>query len=211
MASYGALSSTLVSTTPTVVPTLYPGDIVAPIESLSQCSQSIIFTSLASSPCAPNDFPCICTQLQTLGVQAKIGAGCPAADSTAYVSFQAAICAGTYTPTMSIPIIVSSSTSSSMPVSSSTSTSTSPSPEPAVNSTVPVRNATMSVPVKVTTTQVVTTNAAGYPTTIVTVVPVPASPTAPAVPPMYTGAGTSMKMGAFAGAIGFFGLVFAGL
>jgi hypothetical protein len=92
-----------------------------------------------------------------------------------------------------------------------------------MNSTVVVTtttagNATTTVPVKITSTQtIVSTDKQGKPTTVQSVIVVPATPTGPAAsaappaPPAYTGAAASMKMGAFASAVGFLGLVFAGL
>lgn len=91
-----------------------------------------------------------------------------------------------------------------------------PPPPPAKNSTVTfitsAANATTTVPVQITTTQtIVSTDKQGKPTTVQSVLVVPASSTKPVAPPAYTGAAASMKMGALAGAVGFMGLVFAGL
>lgn len=173
--------------------------------------QTVIFECIADSPCAPNDFPCICVELGTLGVQAKISSTC-SAELAQYNAFQASVCAGGYTPTYSHGPVPTPS--SSMPA---------PPPAPVYNTTVVVQNATTTVPVHATTTYVVTTDG-GKPMTIQTVVPVPVVPTGPAAPPAppagyptgpapptFTGAATTVKMGAFAGAIGFLGLVFAGL
>lgn len=97
-----------------------------------------------------------------------------------------------------------------------------PPPAPVYNTTVVVQNATTTFPVQITT-YVVTTDG-GKPITIQTVVPAPVVPTGPAAPPappagypagpappMFTGAAMPVKMGAFAGAVSFLGLVFAGL
>jgi hypothetical protein len=215
---------------PVASPSPYPYDIVKPIESLGQCSvssqpntpsliqrtnkplqQTIIFECIADSPCAPNDFPCICVQLSTLGVQAKISGKC-SSELAQYNAFQASVCAGGYTPTYSHG-----------PVPTPSHPIPAPPPAPVYNTTVVVQNATTVVPVQVITTHVVITES-GKPTTIQTVVPVPVVPTGPAAPPappagypagpappLFTGAATTVKMGAFAGAIGFLGLVFAGL
>ncbi|KAH3968242.1 hypothetical protein HBI56_047750 [Parastagonospora nodorum] len=196
---------------PIASPSPYPYDIVKPIESLGQCSQTIIFECIADSPCAPNDFPCICVQLSTLGVQAKISGKC-SSELAQYTAFQASVCAGGYTPTYSHG-----------PVPTPSHSKPAPPPAPVYNTTVVVQNATTVVPVQVITTHVVITES-GKPTTIQTVVPVPVVPTGPAAPPappagyptgpappLFTGAAATVKMGAFAGAIGFLGLVFAGL
>jgi hypothetical protein len=75
---------------------------------------------------------------------------------------------------------------------------------------------TTTVPVRITSTQIIqltTTGRAGKPTTIEPGFYGPGYPTVPIAPSPseYTGAAGSLKMAALAGAVGFLSLVFAGL
>jgi hypothetical protein len=202
--------------------------------------QSIVFECLANSKCNTCDFACVCAELKHLNIEGKIGDKCSPADKAQYLHFQSDVCNGVIPPPMSpSSIIVSTSTPPVKPstipappppppAKNSTVIVTTPAEE--VTTTTPAEEITTTVPVKITTVKtVVSTNVQGKPTTVqsVMVVPinstgpvvtVPAIPTGPAAsigyvaPPQYTGAAaSSMKMGAFAGAIGFMGLVFAGL
>jgi hypothetical protein len=221
--------------TSTTVSPYPPKDIISPIKDLAECSvsclqlrlpyesllttpqQSILFECLANSKCNPADFACNCEELKTLAIESKIGETCSAADKAQYIAFQDNVCRGVF-PTPSSPVspssIIVTLSASSKPVSTPVI------PIAIYNTTVTANDTTTTIPVKITTTKTLlltTTDKAGKPTTIETVLPEPGYPTVPVVPapaPVpseYTGAAGSMKMAALAGTVGFLGLVFAGL
>lgn len=161
--------------------------------------QTIVFEFLANSKCNPADFPCICNELKAVGISGKVGAKCSKSVLDQYNKFQDDVCRGVIPPTTPSSIIIITPSVSSKPT-----------PAPITNTTTTIINGTTTVPVRVTSVVVITAKGPDGKPTVVPVVPtIPVAP-APA-PPAYTGGVGAMKMGAFAGAVGFMGLVFAGL
>ncbi|KAF1921247.1 hypothetical protein BDU57DRAFT_544792 [Ampelomyces quisqualis] len=206
-------STTITNYTTTTSLAPYPTpDIIGAIEGLAPCSQTIVFSSLANSKCNPADLPCICTELKTSSLGALITAKCSAADAAQYARFEEDVCRGVLPPPQrsSSSVVVTVTQSSALTVAT---------PLPVWNSTTTVTtpasggNGSTAVVSSGSTTRVVqgtATDGYGVPTTVKTVVPVGPSVSVES-PPEYTGGAATMKMGALAGAVGFLGLVFAGL
>jgi hypothetical protein len=178
--------------------------------------QPIVFESLANSYCNPADFLCICNELVKQGVADKIYSKCKSSVANQYMKFEGDVCHNVrpVLPPVTPSTIIVTPTPAPYVVNSGYSNFT----KPAVSS-----EGDITVDVKITTTETIkitTTNAAGSPivvqSIVSSVVPSVAPPPGYATPsgpptPQYTGAATSMKMGAFAGAVGFLAVVFAGL
>ncbi|KAF1842585.1 uncharacterized protein K460DRAFT_188676 [Cucurbitaria berberidis CBS 394.84] len=186
-----------------------PPDIIGPIEHLSQCAQTVVFECLSTSQCEPHDFACVCEELKKLDLHAKVAAACSAAECLEYDAFQDEVCG--YKPA---PPASSSSSWAYTPKPYSANATSSAPPAPVVNTTIVYPTATVTT---TQTIQIVTTNSAGQPTTIQSVVPPPpavAKTTAPVAPPSaYTGAAVAVdaKNVMMAGAMGLMGLIFAEL
>ncbi|KAI8936812.1 hypothetical protein NX059_006052 [Plenodomus lindquistii] len=110
------------------------GDIIEPIEKLGQCSQTIIFDCLKDSKCNPADFPCICAELKTHDIDAKITQACPE-EKDQYLKFATDVC-NNIKPTPGYSVYVTSSAAPPMNTTYPT--------YPAQSNTYPAKNMTSS-------------------------------------------------------------------
>ncbi|EDU51127.1 predicted protein [Pyrenophora tritici-repentis Pt-1C-BFP] len=183
-----------------------PPKLVSAIEGLDDCTQTILFTNLANSPCNPADSSCICIQLRNAGLTNTIAATCTTDATTQYTGFQDNVC-GPILASSSVPVSSTpAASSSSAPVSSSSMMQSSRS------SVVVVVVVTSTTPAPVVSTPALVGNATTTTmytnTALVPSVPSDTSAPGPSTvlpePPVYTGGAAVVKRGVF-------GVVFAGL
>ncbi|KAF2654510.1 hypothetical protein K491DRAFT_717108 [Lophiostoma macrostomum CBS 122681] len=227
MPSLTSIVTTTLLTITTLIPTTtcFPqSDIFGPIEGLSQCAQTIIFTDIADSQCNPANFPCICDELVRLNVGAQISSTCTVDETAQYNSFVSSICPNNRQPTQ--PPSTSVNISTPIPPVST------PAPIPIItgvptpnttNVTIPVGpfvNTTITLVAPTETTAEIlipTTDVNGQPTTVTSHAVSPVQPTGPAEPGFSGAAGKVevgfgyARTGLMAGGIGIMGLVFAEL
>ncbi|CAE7214122.1 hypothetical protein PTTW11_10504 [Pyrenophora teres f. teres] len=192
-----------------------PPALVSAIEGLDDCTQTILFTNLANSPCNPADSSCICIQLRNAGLTNTIASTCTTDATTQYTGFQNNVCGpilSSSAPASSTPVSSTPAASSSTPLSSSSVMQSNSSIVIVVTSTTPAPVVSTPAPVGNATTTMYTN------TTLVPSVPsVPSGTSAPGPsivlpePPIYTGGAAVIKSGVVLGLLGVFGVVFAGL